>query len=78
MQKIGATRNQMHPNSYTFDGMRRGKPYHMRLNHFQGDAVSQADLADVLKSDEFDVAIVLSTQVRPDVLVLCKGSEEEQ
>ena len=65
MNEIKATPDESLPDvqTYLYEGMKRGLPYKMRLRHFQGDAVSQEDLSTVLKTDDFEVALVLSTQV---------------
>merc|ERR1712166_251543 len=49
------------PNEWILKGSHHGSPYHIRVTHMVGDAVSEPDLAETLATRAFNVAIVLGT-----------------
>ena len=63
MSKIRATADANTPGKYYLEGEEQGMVYKMELTHFQGDGVSEEDLAAVLDTDDFEVALVMATQV---------------
>jgi len=74
MNKIRATADADTIGKYYLEGEEQGMVYKMELTHFQGDGVSEEDLAEVLDTDDFEVALVMATQVGLNIPPILRDS----